>query len=400
MNQTQYQIIKLPIQCLMEHSCHLTLTEEEECLKGYLITQDSSLLLDQIERLRGYPSKLIRELILVEAKKNPKLEEKTAHILNHGFFYNGIHYLRFGKSASQGKDGITAFVSETIYKELYQITQLNIPVKECVISKYEAQRCLLFSSCTLIPQYQPRIIIIGEYEKELKDQWIRYVVEKERVFTDPDTGEKKPYIAKEIEEGFCTIKISPFDGCGCHEKEFMETVAKSLELDYEPIGVQVRYPFVKGYSLYVPFRKILKSMGISQLTDIYGQTHSIDEIDCIWNTSMFKGHKLFLNAYGSDAWKQYMAAIHTYQFKLGISKYSHHIKNGNKKARLNFQYLQCLDLWNPNYIEHYKKQRETDSVPVFYDILSEKNKGKMISLASYTTSLYEKIIKGESLYSI
>ena len=113
------------------------------------------------------------------AKKNPKQESALRQILNTGFTYNGIHYTRFGKSASQGKDGITAFVCDDIFDELYMITQMDIEITECVISKYESQRCLLFSSCILIKGYMPRIIIVDEFEKTIKNQWIKYVVEKE-----------------------------------------------------------------------------------------------------------------------------------------------------------------------------------------------------------------------------
>ena len=180
------------------------------------------------------------------------------YILDKGFTYNGIHYTRFGKSASQGKDGITAFVCDSIFDELYMITQMDIEIEECVISKYEAQRCLPFSSCTLIKDYMPNIVIIGEYEKTLHNQLIKYVVERDKEFVDKETGKKKKYKSREIEEGYKDLNLSPFDGCGCHEHEFMETVSSQLGLEYNVIGTQVRLPFVKGYSVYVPFKTLLR----------------------------------------------------------------------------------------------------------------------------------------------
>lgn len=332
--------------------------------------------------------------MLVVAKKNPKQEKDLRYILDKGFIYNGTHYSRFGKSASQGKDGITAFVCDDIFDELYMITQMDIEIDECVISKYEAQRCLPFSSCTLIHDYMPNIVIIGEYEKTLENQLIKYVVEREKEFTDKETGKKKKYKSREIEEGYKDLKLSPFDGCGCHEHEFKEEVGKQLGLDYEPIGTQVRLPFIKGYSVYVPFRKILKEWGYEYITDIYGNKHHIDTVDCIWNISMFKGHKLFKEKYGNNAWAEYMNTIRKYEFKLGISKYSHHVKHLNKYTRMNFQYLQCLDLWNPKYIDYYENKEVGD-----YDILDNNNDGKIVKLAKYTTSLFEKIIKGEKFYT-
>ncbi len=328
------------------------------------------------------------------AKKNSKQEEYLRHILDVGFTYNGIHYQRFGKSASQGKDGITAFVCDDIFDELYMITQMDIEIDECVISKYEAQRCLPFSSCTLIKDYMPRIIIIGEYEKTLQNQLIKYVVEREKEYIDKKTGKKKKYKSREIEEGYKDLKLSPFDGCGCHEHGFMENVSAQLGLDYNVIGTQVRLPFIKGYSVYVPFRQILKEWGYEYITDIYGKKHYIGDIDCIWNISMFKGHKIFKEKYGNDAWNEYMNTVRKYEFKLGISKYSHHIKHLNKYTRMNFQYLQCLDLWNQKYIDCYENKEIAQ-----YDVLDSDNDGKIIKLARYTTSLFEKIIKGEKFYT-
>ena len=89
-----------------------------------------------------------------------------------------------------------------------------------------------------------------------------------------------------------------------------------------------------------------------------------------------------------------MNTVRKYEFKLGISKYSHHIKHLNKYTRMNFQYLQCLDLWNDKYVKCY-----TDKTKKDYDILDSKNDGKIIKLAKYTTNMYEKIIKGDKFYT-
>lgn len=393
-NKTQYTLVKIPIKEIIKQEYNVELTRDQEIDNEYLIKQGDSPLFDQIEMLRGYSCERIDEIILVVAKKNKNQEENLRYILDSGFTYNGIHYKRFGKSASQGKDGITAFICDDIFDELYMITQMDIEIDECVISKYEAQRCLVFSSCTLIQDYMPNIVIIGEYEKTLQNQLIKYVVEKEREFIDKETGKAKKYKSREIEEGYKDLKLIPFDGCGCHEKEFMENTSAQLGLDYNAIGTQVRLPFVKGYSVYVPFRKILKEWGYEYITDIYGYKHHIDTIDCIWNISMFKGHKIFKEKYGNNAWVEYINTLRKYNFKLGISKYSHHIKNLNKYTRMNFQYLQCLDLWNPKYIDYYENQNVGD-----YNILDGNNDGKIISLAKYTTSLFEKIIKGNKFYT-
>lgn len=388
MQSNQYTLIKIPIKEIIEQNFDVKPDNK------YIVKQGDSLLFDQIERIRGNRSSHINEIILVDAKKNPKTEQYLRHILDNGFIYNKILYRRFGKSASQAKQGITAFVCDDIYDELYNVSQMDIKIDECIISKYESQRGLLFSSCTIIRDYMPNIVIIGEYEKILKNQLIKYAVEAKKEYTDKNTGEIKQYNTHEIKEGYRDIKLSPFDGCGCHEYSFTNKISTQLNLDYDAAGFQIRMPFIKGYSVYVPFKKILKEWGYEHITDIYGYTHHIDNIDCIWNISMFKGHKIFQDKYGKEAWNMYMSTFNKYKFKLGISKYSHHIKDINIYSRLNFQYLQCLDLWNPKYIKKFKNEN-SDS----YDIMSPDNEGKIISLAKYTTSLFEKIIYGDKFYT-
>lgn len=389
-----YTLFKLPLKELISQNYEVSLSMQLAVEMDYLVKQSNSLFFHQVERLRGYQTGHIAEVILIIAKKNPRQEEALRFVMEYGFSCNGIHYSRFGKSASQGKAGITAFVCDSMFEELYTISQLDIPINQCIISKYEAQRGLIFSSCTPIEDYLPNIVIIGEYQNILPHQLIKYVVEQERTFTDPETGEIKSYPAREIREGYRDIPLSPFDGCGCHELDFTRQVQAAMGLEYEPAGCQIRMPFMKGYTVYVPFRQILKEWGVDSINDIYGVSHSVETIDCIWNISMFKGHKLFLETYGKEAWKEYGKTLLKYHFPLGISKCSHHIKALSKKARMNFQYLQCLDLWNPVYVKRFVTKEMKN-----YDILAPENEGKIISAAKYTTALFERIIKGDPFYS-
>ena len=137
-DKTQYTLVKIPIKEIIKQDYDVELTQDQEIDSEYLIKQGNAPLFDQIEMLRGKFSDRINEIILVVAKKNKNQEENLRYILDSGFTYNGIHYKRFGKSASQGKDGITAFICDDIFDELYMITQMDIERDECVISKYEA----------------------------------------------------------------------------------------------------------------------------------------------------------------------------------------------------------------------------------------------------------------------
>lgn len=397
----RYQILSVPLSKINED---FVLDIDNE--SAYLIEHGDSLFDDQLNQLCGDTFEItivnnqeiirIPQVILIEAKKNPKTTEKLRNVLTNGFMYNNNKYIRYGKSASQGKDGITLFIDETVYDYMFEASQLGVKVDECVISKYEAQRSLTLSSCTLINQKIPYIVIVGEYTKIIPQQYIRYVIEDENEIIDKNTNDKKNIRVRKIEEGYHDIKISPFDGCGCHDKSMSELWSKEIGLSgYNAIGYQIRLPFFKGYSVEVPFKEIYRDIGVYSIVDIFGKEHSVQDIDCIWNVSMWKAYSIFKNKYGNYGWDEYIKSLYKYNYKLGISKYSHHKKDLNLKARLNFQYIQCLDLWNKKYIDWFTK-RPLEK----YDILDKNNWDAMLQLASYSTQLFEKIIKGDKFYSM
>ena len=311
-------------------------------------------------------------------------------MIRDGFCYNGVHFNRFGKSASQAKAGVTLFVSDDVYEPIMEASTLGLPPEQCVISKYEAQRCLILSVCTLIPAPLPHIVIIDEYTKNLPEQYIRYVTQERRTIHDKETGKERHFNARVVKEGNHDIKLSPFDGCGCHSSEMSELWSASIGLDYHAIGFQIRLPFFKGYSIEVPFKEWFREHGITEIADIFGESHPIDEIDCIWNVSMWKASGTFQKTFGEEGWHEYVRRLGRYDYRLGISKYSHHKRDLPLKSWLNYQYLQCLDLWNPKYIDWWRQ----DGRPQ-YDILDHDNWGNILQLTNYTTNLYEKIIKGD-----
>jgi len=71
------------------------------------------------------------------------------------------------------------------------------------------------------------------------------------------------------------------------------------------------------------------------------------------------------------------------------------MKDLNLKSRMNFQYLQCLDLWNSKYIDSFYGDTKHEK----YDILSKHNQDVVIKVAQYTTDLFERIIKGDKFYT-
>lgn len=395
-----YSVGKLHIKAF-RNKTDLRLTRKDISDKDMVpVSQTDSLFLEQVRKITGRAITDINldELILLKAPKPPKGQNKSLlqRVLEDGFYIDGRHYVRYGKSAAQGKDGITLFVDEEIYPYLFESSQLGVSILECVISKYESQRNLILSSCTIIEGDLPYIVIVGEYTKVLKDQYIRYVVEGKKKIIDKSTQTEKAVNVREVKEGYHDIKLSPFDGCGCHSHQMSVKWSEALGLDYVAVGAQIRLPFMKGYSVEVPFKEFYREYGITHITDVFGDSHNIEDIDCIWNTSMWKGYGAFKDEFGENGFIEYINRLKYYGYHLGISKYSHHVSHINVKTRMNFQYLQCLDLWNDSYVEWFSEHRRDGQR---YDVLDPDKDGKIIKLARYTTELYEKIIKGDKFYT-
>jgi hypothetical protein len=390
-----YDVLKITIQDIIKSNYQLELKPDEEL--QYMIRQQDTPLFQQIELIRGYPAKnkRIYELIFVEAKHNKKRLDELKKILKDGFKYNNKDYVRFGKSSSQAKDGITVFIEKSIHSDMMDRSQLGVKVDKCVVSKYESYRCLIFSSCQFVKEELPYIVLIDEYQKVIPDQYVRYAVEKDIEYTDKNTKEQKIFRnQKSIEEGYRDISVSPFDGFGVHTKEVSEMFAKHITDRYEPVAYQIRLPFLKGISVQAPIKEFYADRGITKIKDIFGKWHQVSDIDCIWNTSMFKAYSIFKNKFGNNAWHEYISRVKKYKYDIGISKYSHDTEYVNFYTKMNFQYLQCLDLINPKYVHKFKDKE------LKYNILEKENHGKIIEVAKYSTNLLEKIIKGDLLYTL
>lgn len=384
----QYFILKLNVDDIIKSDYDLNLSFEEE--KIFLIAEQNSHLINQIEKIRGYKTSRVKEVICVLAKHNKKKWADYTKLISDGFRCNGEKYLRIGKSASQSKDGITVFASEKVYDKIMQISMLDIDMsgKNIVISKYEAQRCLIFSNCTILNSKIPNIVIVEEYTKTLPNQNIKYATEVK----------KNNYTYREITDGVVDVSLSPFDGCGVHRRFVGEMAQDEIGLDYRPCCLQVRLPFMKGLSVEFDFESYFKDRGIEEIVDVCGNKHKVEDIDCIWNTTMFKAFSVFKEKFGNSAITEYFNVLEKYDFHLGISKYSHHLSHMNLKSRMNFQYLQCLDLYNPRYIQHFDELKQNKNHK--YNVLDENNAGRMINLAKYSTDLFEKIAGGDKFYAL
>ena len=390
-----YNVLKFDLGEIVESKFNLYDIDIEK----HTLDEQYNLMFDQFKLMNGEEEnserRFMDEIVLVEAKN--KESDDLKKILREGFKFNGNHYVRSGKSQSQAKDGITIFVKQKLFDEALERTQLGVKIKKAVISKYEAYRNLVYSSCTPIREEKlPYIVIVDEYTKIIENQPVEYATEETKTYFSKRKNKEVNKPERKILQGTTDVKLSPFDGFGVHTKEISLSWSKWLGLEDRPTpAFQIRLPYLKGMSVEAPIKEFYAEHGVTEIQDVYGNWHDVGKIDCIWNTSMFKGHSYFKKEFKfEEVWTEYIKRLYKYRYKVGISKYAHHTDNITKYTRLNFQFLQCLDLWNEKYIHHREHTEES------FDILSPVNQGKIIELAQYTIDLWKKIYSGDLFYTL
>ena len=335
--------------------------------KEHLLNQQHSLLLRQIKLITEKVDNLIKEFVLVDCSSGKKKDKELENLLRNGFYLNNIKYVLFGKSSSQAKEGIICFVTESIFEELNKRITLGIDLSgEMVISKIEAYLKLTMSGCDFL-SFIPNIVVVDDYKTLIKNQKIKYVIPTTKEFVN-QYGKTIEYTDWKVEEGVKDIPLEPFDGMGVHSFETNKKFKEDLNIPEEDnvISFQIRCVGLKGLSTAFDIHKWFKDNSIETITDIWGDTHDTKNIDCIWTKSQFKLAKYF------DSIEDYKNRLIKHSHVVGISKFNKTIKQEKAMFRMNFQYLQALNL----------------------------TEEKIKKIVGYTKNLYEKIITGDEFYTI
>lgn len=396
-----YKVLKIKVSSLISNNYNLDEFTPKR-LKDNLIMQQDNSIFRHINKINNGNVKIgnheyIKEIIFVEINKSVTLSDwqiqkkteeykekyeetgkerykeyidgKTAleYILRNGFRYNGTVYKRFGKSSSMARNASIAFVSEDIFDKLFDITTMGIDLsKPMVLSKFEAYRGLLFSSSTVIQNSLPYIVLVKDFDKCILDQQIKYTIEEDSEYECKYTKQIKKTKKYPIYSGTDKVKISCFDGMGCHEENMGDKFEEIL--GSRSPAVQIRAPYMKGLSIEFKFRKYFKEVLKKDcIIDAFGKSHNIDKVDCIYTMSMWKGNNYF------NSWDKYKQKFKEYNHEFCVSKTSRQTTDEILMTRCNFQYLQAL---------------------------TKLNKEKILELANYSKQYIEKIIKGDLLHSL
>ena len=203
----QYKVMQVKFNQISDKDGKLTITEEPR-----LIPNSENLFFDAIFRLQGRVYDIenanknqFEEFIILKASgintKDDDSIKKYTRIMLEGVWYNDLKYIRDGaiKSASMTRTQKTLLIREDLKDKINEYTSLGKKPEKTIISKFETAKGLLLSSAMLLEECMPNIVVIPDYEKELKRK-VR-IVEKYEVEPDKVTEEEAQYkLNKETEE--------------------------------------------------------------------------------------------------------------------------------------------------------------------------------------------------------
>lgn len=339
-------------------------------MKDSTIKQQYNHLFRIIKNNKTIENNYIKDVLFVDCKNNSNYQKELDGILRKGVSINGYKYKYWGKSASMSRGGILGFVSEKMYDIVEAHAMMEIKFDKTILSKFEAYKCLLLSSCFCVEEELPYMIVVDDYENTVKDVKIKYVSEKNIDYVDKKTGKNKVFKEKIIKDGVMDIGNNTNDGSGLMCIHYAKHLSDYLEIGYDACVYMLRIPYIKGLSIAVDFKSYYKAKGIFKLKDIWGVEHNVDDIDIILTKSQYKGLKYFKQDGTYSDWERYLGLLKKYNYCVGISKWNYSHRNEPKMTRANYQTLQTLDI----------------------------TKDDLIQMSSYTRNWVEKILGGDSLY--
>jgi len=284
--------------------------ENEKDLKDQLINKQN-----EIDR-----ELFVQDIINVKVTNKHHYKE----IALKKFKVNGITYKRLCCGSGQMRRNTVTFVNEKLYDYLMDslMCGLNNKIEKIALAKLSAYFALAFSSVLWVRK--PRVCVVKDFITILPDQKIDFI-------------KKHSDGTKTVEEIIMDIELNSADGEGLISPQCAKDFSKDMGLEYDACQFVVRSSFIKGCLMVFDFSAYSKQVcGIDTITDIYGVSYPIDDIDVILTESMFKMHKYY------DNWQEYEKFHDKYDLKWGVARYNK--KHDPEYSLLNYQYIQNTNL--------------------------------------------------------
>lgn len=243
-------------------------------------------------------------------------------IYQNGFKINGIIYRRLLGTTGGVKSNTIVFVNEKLLPELNRrIDNGRNPSMKFAPAKLEAYKSLVCSSSTPV-SYPKGIVVVHDCKTHFKSD----VIELD------DTGLNQPsmrYIKdKEIE-------LNDSDGYGLALPSLMKRWGEEIGEDFILPACVIRNSFCKGSVFPIDFRLFATKNGFDSITDVWGNTHKINEVELILTESMLK----LWDSYSSI--EEYLNNCNKNNYTFAITKSSE--EELENVRTMNYQFLQSYE---------------------------------------------------------
>lgn len=328
------------------------LVEKRKKLKDLPSSEENSHMLSLIQSE-------IDDILFISDIVNVKADDKQAykHICKNGFKINGINFARFCSGAGQSRRNIASFANEQYKEELDKRLNCGLNLKKINVAKYNAYFGLYMSAT--YPVRTPRVCLIDDCEAFKLQKTVDWIDDVEYI---EDDKKKTKRVLNEKQFDFVP---NMWDGQGLISPSMAKLWQEDLEVDYTPSQFGIRSSFIKGMVVVFDFHKYAKEIAKQNtITDYYGESWNIEDIDILLSVSQFKMYKKY------SSWSQFIQLQQHHGHSWGVTKINP--KNDKEMSLTNYQYIQTLNL-------------------------SDKD---IDDLISPTTDWISKICEGDKLYTL
>jgi len=267
---------------------------------------------------------------VLEAQKKAEYMFRPEGI-NIFFGKQEYRYIAFERSASMGRQSRISFVREDIYEALRERMMLGMTIGRCQLSKLFAYNALPFTDGRRIDDSN---LLSAEHIVVIDNP--KSIVKNTPVITVVDDGTDNPVRKYRRVEKAADIEITEFDGEGLISAELARKI--DIAENHPHHSFQIRLPYIKGVVHEVDFKSLFAELGISEITDIWGNRQRVSDVELIINKSMFKGFGWMTE--NGLPFAEYLDRCRKYDHALYISGTD---KVGvQKTTELNYQFLNTL----------------------------------------------------------
>lgn len=314
-------------------------------------------------------------------------------IMMNGFDYLGKHFVFFTAGAGQTRCKKSTFVNEELLNKNFNRLFCGLSREDINklggmnTNKYLAYTSLCQTNSEIWKGFNiDRAIVVPDIEYDISDQEVRYIYTEspeDKQLLEELQNSVKDYTNKlkqikedkknrpkgtrrsseeiMIEKRYRAEKNKLIEDIKILKSKYHRSQVKRMPVTIpftDGFGISlkkmessmIRLPFVKGLIAYCPRRAFIDwcsehNISVKKITDIYGKSYSINEIDYIFTESQFKMHKYYQNVLDEEGniiktgWEVYQENFKKY----GCDACRCNVERGVKlNSKTNYQILQTL----------------------------------------------------------